>query len=287
MGVATPQERREIARWIGNDPRSSEFVMELLAHDIPDEEYLELCRQKGRRHELIERLLKLSRLDDAARELAGSPEAELPALAELFVSHQQGDLAERCLRERANRSRFPAILQWLKERCTRRRDYAGALELARRQFQLQPTHENFDQLRTIARKLKLWEQVRPELIAFLHRGHYRSTFIAICLEEGLIDEALAVVRGGQESLPDERLAVAKAAENSRPESAIEIYLTEAATYISHRHRDAYQQACQYLKVARKLYEKSGQGPEWTRQVRTLRERHKTLKAFLKELQKLE
>jgi len=285
---STAQERREIARWIGADPQSNDFVMELLAKDAPDDEYLDFCRQQDRHYDLIDRLLKRKRLDEAARELASAPEAELPALAELFVSCQQGELAERSLRDRANRSKSPAILQWLKDRCMRRRDYGAALELARRQFQLELSQENYRQLRTIGQKLSQWETIRPELMTLLRKSADSSTFIAICLDEKLIDEALATLRAhAPQSFPDDRLAVAKAAESSRPESAIEIYLGEASTHISHRHRDAYRQACDYLKLARKLYQKSGQHSEWTRQLRSLRVRHKTLKAFLQELQKLE
>jgi uncharacterized Zn finger protein len=286
MQVASPQERREIARWIGNDPRSSDFVMELLASEIPDDEYLDLCRQKGRRHDLIERLLKLNRLDDAARELSSVRDLELPALADLFVSHRQTDLAERCLRERSNRSKSPQILQWLKERCSRRRDYTGALELARRQFQLEPSYENFRQLRTLGRKLKAWESVRPELLALLRKSINSSVLIQVCLEEGLIDEALATLRAQEPNrFAQERLTVAKAAEDSRPEAAIEIYLDEALACIANRHREAYRQACQYLKRARLLYQKAGQDSEWDRQLRTLRTRHKNLRALQGELQK--
>ena len=140
----------------------------------------------------------------------------------------------------------------------------------------------------VGEKLHQWETIRPELLALLRKSSDRSTFIAICLDEGLIDDALAALQAhAPQSFPDERLAVAKAAESCRPESAIEIYLGEASTHISHRHRDAYRQACKYLKLARKLYQKSGQQSEWTRQLCSLRVRHKTLKAFLQELQKLE
>ncbi len=169
-----------------------------------------------------------------------------------------------------------------------RRDYAAALELGRREFQLNMSEVNYRQLRSIANKLKQWVTIRPQLLGLLRKSADTSVFISICLDEGMIDEALAALQDHQRPcFVDQRLAVAKAAEAVRPESAIEIYLGEASTHISHRHRDAYRQACEYLKLARKLYQKSGRQSEWTRQLRSLRARHKTLKAFLQELQKLE
>jgi hypothetical protein len=288
MEDATAHERREIARWINADPGYKDFVIDLLAQDVPDDEYLSYCRQHGRRHDLIERLLKRNRLEEAARELASAPENELPGIAEVFVAHRQADLAEQRLRERANRSKSPFILRWLKDRCIARRDHAGALEFARREFQLNMSHESYRQFRGIATKLRQWDTIRPELLAMLRKSADPSAFVSICLDEGMIDDALAVLQNRQRPCNfDQRLAIAKAAESSRPESAIEIYLGEAAHYISQRHRDAYQQACQYLKLARKLYEKSGQQSAWKQQLTTLRLRHKTLKAFLEELQKLE
>ncbi len=295
--VATPEERRLLAGWVreamprgGNWSREEYggFLLDLEADTLDDETFLRVCRETGRKRDLVARLLQLGRQEEALEETKPASDYDLTQLADLFVAHRLGDTAERLVQERSQKSKDSRLLEWLKKRAAGRQDTEAVLELSEKLFCLHPSLSGYQELRKLAKKLRRWETLRPKLHAFLKKeSHTSYVLIQIYLDEGDLDQALKAVKTerGYGYGSSMKLEVAKAAEKTRPREALEIYRKQAESHIAERHRGGYQQACPYLKKVQALYKQLGESEAWRRYVGRLREQHGSLRALQEELTK--
>jgi uncharacterized Zn finger protein len=295
--LATPEERRTMAGWVREDMAGADgwrrenlggLLLDLEAETLDDETYLRVCRETGRRRDLVERLLQLGRLGEALSEAEAAGDWELLQLADLLVSHRHEGEAERLVRARSERSQDVRLLAWLQKRATDRKDPAAALELAQAVFARQPGPSLYKEIRALARKQKVWDVLRPRLLAPLRKQRTTYVLVPILLEEGEIDEALELVRGERPSFysfDSQKLTVAKAAETKRPRAALEIYREHAEALIQQRGRANYAEACRYLKKVRQLYKTLGEEQDWARYLTRLREDNQSLRALHEELTK--
>lgn len=313
-GNADDDERRAVIGWIrgamaeAKSERSEsgrnyrlkaygDFLLELEGDEIDDEAFLAISREAGLTRDLVDRLLTLGRVDEATAELERAE--DVLSLADLFISHKQAAIAERVVAERAETARDwtrVRLWDWLKARATARRDKAAERELAERLFRESPSLERYKELRKLATKARDWDGLRPKLLDQLRKAKgddSNRTLIQIHLDEGEIDEALAIVKAVKSpSLgygsplyygAGMSLEVAKAAEATHPRDAIDLYRKHAESLIDQRSRSNYQEACRYLARVRGLYVKLGEQTEWDRYVADLRVRNSSLRALKEEL----
>lgn len=306
----TSEERRTVAGWVrealpqGPDWNADYrrrayggFLLDLEAESLDDESFLRICRETGRIHDLLDRLLALGRQEEAVVEAGRAGDYDLIQLADLFVHHGHGDVAERFIVERTRTTQDTRVLAWLKTRYLARDDKAAALEMAEKIFRARPNLEAYQEIRALAWPLGRWEKLRPQLMALLDAAQHRDLRVRIYLDEGEIDQALEAVkpeprartgygyaygwsRAYQGSISVE---VARAAEDLRPRAAVEIYQREAESLIEQRGRGNYQEACSLLAKARPLYERLGETEAWEQYITQLRERHRSLRALKEEL----
>jgi uncharacterized Zn finger protein len=296
--ITRPEERRVVAEWVrealpGGDSWSDNWrreslgglLLDLEADTLDDEAFLRICRETGRVHDLVDRLLQLGRLDEAVREAGTASDYELLGLADLFVTHGHGDVAERLVQERARESRDHRLSEWLKKRAAARGDTAAVLKLAEQLFRAQPGLEGYKEVRGLAQERGTWEALRPKLLALLKKSPHAYTLIQVYLDEGAIDEALKEVKSerGHGFGHDLALEVAEAAEATRPKAARDIYRRRAEALINQRNRGSYQEACRFLQKVRDLHNQIGDADAWTTYIAGLRERHRTLRALQEEM----
>jgi hypothetical protein len=330
----TPLERQTIAAWIRDvltdeeeEVSSSQrkaygkFLLDLEKDTLDDETYLQICRETGRTSDLIDRLLTLGRIDEAAKETQHIDDYALLGLADLFVQHGQDAVAERLVRTRITAPVRPAyptvgiilhsqaviteeekpdwrVLEWLQKYYQTRGNHDAEFEIVETLFRTQPSLRRYQELHDLARRLGRWENVRPELLAFLEEAKNTTLLIQIALDEGDIDHALQLLKGtvkkdrygytyiesyGYYAYGNIALEVARAAEETRPHEAIELYRQYAERLIAMRDRKNYQAACTYLVKVRALYEKLGEGETWTSYITALREQNRNLRALKEEL----
>jgi uncharacterized Zn finger protein len=299
---ATADERRLLAGWVRDAlPKGADWsadwrrkalggwLLQLEADTMDDEAFLRACRETGRRHDLVKRLLELGRLEEALEEIKAASDYDLPTLADTLVKHGHGTEADRIMAERAKKSKDVRILEWQKKRATARKDWGAVLVLAERLFRNQPSLGGYKDLRKLAQKQGRWDALRPQLLALLKKDQYAYVLIPIYLEEGEIDEALEAVKSGRPYSYaygyGENLAVkvARAAEEDRPRAALDIYRKQAEGLIAGRNRSSYKEACQFLKKVRDLYKQMGEEGAWSKYVAKLRAEHKSLRALQEEL----
>jgi len=306
-----PLERRTLVAWIQDILEDEEeevtgfqrqaygrFLLDLEQDTLDDEAYLRICRETGRTSDLIDRLLTLGRIDEAARETERVDDSFLPQLADLFIRHGQDAVAERLVKARIKEQPDVRLLEWLLKYYQARGNQVAELEIVERLLHIQSYLGRYQQLRDLARRLKRWETLRPEVLAFLEQSRNTRLLIQIALDEGNIDEALQRLKGiakkdiygstyedgyGYYGSGTIALEVARAAEETRPREAIEIYRQYAERLIAMRGRQNYQQACKYLAKMRVLYEKLAENKEWSNYITTLREQNRNLRALKEEL----
>ena len=329
---AMPLERLTIAEWIrealadeeqeiaGSERQAyGEFWLDLQKASLDDEAYLRICRETGRTSDLIDRLLTLGRIDEAAREAQQVDDTTLLGLVDLFMQHGQDAVAERLMRARISTPIRPAnatarlllrsqpgreeeekpdwrVLAWLQNYYRTRGTSGAELEVTETLFHTQPFLTHYQELRDLARHLGRWETRRQEELTFLEQAQNTPLLIQIALDEGDIDHALELLRKtaqkdsygytynygyGYYGYGNIALEVARAAEETRPREAIELYRPHAERLISQRGRQNYQEACTYLAKMRVLYEKLGEGEAWTSYITALREQNRNLRALRK------
>jgi SWIM zinc finger len=306
----TPEERQMVAGWVREAlPKGEEwsadyrrrvyggFLLDLEADTLDDESFLRICRETGRLQDLVDRLLALGREEEAVAEAGRAGDYALIQLADLFVQHGHGDVAERLMVERTQTSVDTRVPAWLKQRYLARDDQAAALEMAEKLFRARPNLEEYRELRALAWPLARWEKLRPQLMALLDEPLHRDLRVRIYLDEGEIDEALEAVKpeprqytgygygygwshGYQASISVE---VARAVEELRPRAAMEIYQREAERLIQQRGRGNYQEACILLERVRALYQRLGEPEAWDRYITQIRDQNRSLRALKEEL----
>src|SRR5712692_2220078 len=331
---ATPLERQTIAEWLrealadeeqeiaGSERQTyGKFWLDLQNETLDDEAYLRICRETGRTADLVDRLLALGRIHEAAQETRRADDYSLLGLANLFIQHGQDAVAERLVKARISGPIRPAkdaaglvlrsqpgraeeeepdwrILEWLQKYYRDRGNHATELEMAETLFRTQPSLKRYQELRARSERLARWEGLRRELLTFLEQARNTSLLIQIALDEGDIDQALQRLQGTAKKdgygytysdrysyygYSDVAFEVARAAEESRPHAAIELYRQFAERLIAMSDHKRYELACTYLVKVRALYEKLGEGEAWTSYVTALREQNRNLRALKEEL----
>ncbi|MDB5300750.1 MAG: hypothetical protein JWO87_2413 [Phycisphaerales bacterium] len=287
----TPDERRHLTDWIRKAlPNASRgwasealggFLMDLEKDSMDDESYLRLCRDSGRRDDLVDRLLKLGRVDEAAKELEGAKDHELVSLAERFVTQGHGDVAEPIMAVRARETRDGRVFDWLRRRYASRNEGGRELEMAARMFDSYPTVEGYRELRGRAIVLGQWESLEKKLKDALKTSSRNDLLIRIALDEGDVDAALRLMDDGR--VLGVTMEVAAAAENVRPGAALKIYRKAAEDFIAYRTRGGYQEACKHLKKVQKMYAKMGEADGWEQYINKVRQKNHSLRALMEEL----
>ena len=311
---ATPEEKARVAEWVRDAlPAGASwsegyqrqqyggFLLQLEEVGLDDEAYLRVCRETNRWQDLVDRLLALSRIEEAAAAARRVADYELLRLADLFVSHGHADLAEDLVRERAQAGesdpggkarRDSRLVVWLKKLAQERGDLAEALTLAERLFWEHPDVPGYQEMRDLARSLRRWDERRAATLACLVEEEKYHLLTEIHLEEGEADRALESLErigasrwGWTWASGPLRIQVAEAAEKSRPREAIRLYVEAVERLIAARGRSSYAEAAGYLLRVRDVYHRLGESGTWNSLVADLRDQNRRLRALQDELNK--
>jgi uncharacterized Zn finger protein len=288
-------ERKQLIEWVEEVVQESagsrwnaQWLLALRKDDLDDHTALELCRKHELREELIERLLKLGRGQEAAAEAARLEEYSLLRMEADFKRHGQSEAFDAIMMERARKSPHPGVLAWLRKRAKQNGDSAAMLQLSQREFAASPSKESYEAIQVLAVKLGKWESVRVELLKQLKGSHRTDLLARICLEEGRIDEALKLVKGNNSfGWPSADLEVAKAVERVRPRAAIEIYCKQIDLHMASRGREGYREAAKLLKRLRRTHENAGEPECFSKYMENLRQKYGKLRTFWDEVQAAE
>jgi len=272
------------------------LLLKLGQEALDDETYLRICREAGLTSELIDRLLKLGRIDEAENIAQRTADQELLKLTDLFIQYKHDTVAERLVRARLQVESALPILEWLRHYYQTRGDRIAELDIVGLSFRAQPSLVHYQQLRRLAKQIDLWATTHAQILAFLEQTHNTELLIQIALDDGEIDTALKLLKTGPISEHYNSassayygkaidLTVARAAEEMRPREAMQIYQQHVERLIAERNRKSYQIASTHLTRIRSLYGQIGEYEAWTQYITMLREQNHTLRALKEEMTK--
>lgn len=303
VNLASPEEKRQIADWIQSEmPEGEEWDddyqrralgglwLGMMGDQIDDETYLHICRETGRNHDLIDRLLTLGRVDEAlatARTVSGYT---LTASADLFEEHGYPELALQLIKDRPDSETDVQMLEWLKQYALRHNQPEEALRLAESLFWQAQSLENYNALLEAASVLDQYDEVHERVLNRLEIAGNFSLLVEIYLLENEVDLALTTLERVNPDIWWGRLAVlrrqvAQAVEIPRPREAIRQYLLLAEDLIQQRSRSNYVEAARLLQQVRKLYRGLGEEERWESLVKSLRQEYRRLPALLDEMRR--
>ncbi|MEW6233020.1 MAG: SWIM zinc finger family protein [Chloroflexota bacterium] len=301
---ASSAEKKQVAEWIRaamkkhSDNEWSDnwhrqvyggFLLQLEADALDDEAYLRLCRETHRLKDLVERLLKLKRVDEARAEAARANDYELLQLADISARHKQAHVAEQLVTERASKSKDTRLAEWLMKHHKAKGDAANALMWARKMFDMHPSLAQYREILKLAARLDTWESVRVGLLDQLRRQKNFDLLTQIHLDAKEIGAAIETVAHVQQGFgvvyPSLRIEVAQAAEATHPRDALRLYARAAAQIIERRDRGLYDRACEYLVRVRNLYKRLGEDAAWEQYLRKIKEETKAMRVFKEEMAK--
>jgi hypothetical protein len=298
---ATPQEKELLTGWTMSamdgirdwgQQTLGGLLLELQSDALSDEAFLEICRQTGRLQDLVDRLLQLNRMDEAVGESEKAGDYYLLALADIFVRHGHGSLAQGLIRDRSETSRDTRLTIWLKEYAIKQGNLPEALELSQRLFWMRPSLAEYLEIAKLANQLHCWPKLRIEILDILSKNKQFGLLVEVYLEEDEINLALEALEQARTAARHKweypyslELQVAKAAENSYPERAIRLYLNQINSLIAGRGRENYAEAANHLKTVRGIYKRLGRQNDWQTLIANLRQENRMLRAFQDELNK--
>jgi uncharacterized Zn finger protein len=301
---STPEQRRLVAGWVRSAMPTSDswshdyhrqilgrFLLELEKDELDDEAFLRICRETGRWLDLVDRLLALKRVDEAADVARSAGDYDLLRLADVFVAHGQADLATELMRTQAKASQDTRLPEWLKQCAMERGDSNEALAWAQQLYWRRPSSEGYEQVKALSQSLGTWETLHIEILSRLSREKQHTLLTEIYLKEGQVDRALESVKRVTTGMwgmyqPALSIQVAQAAEPSHPQESIRIYVDAARESIQARGRDNYTMAAKYLSRVRKLYRRLGEDKTWQALIADIRQQNSSLRALKEELSKV-
>lgn len=305
----TPEEKQVIARWVremlassgsGGDGWQQQhyggLLLDLEADTLDDEAFLRVCRETGRIHDLVERLLELDRVEEATQVAESSSDYDLLSLADRFVIHKQDAVILRLMRARAVNSQDSRLKAWLKDYANAHHQPEEALTLTEELFWMRPSVEGYQELQKLAAPLQQWDALRVKTLSLLGQyARYGNLLVELYLFENEIALAIQAFKQGEQNKTvmggaysygaPLRIRVAQAAEKDFPGEAIDLYMRTVLSLIDTRGRENYTTAAQYLLRVRELFKRLGDPGRFTLLMQNLRDNNKNLRALKEELNK--
>ncbi len=300
LDQATPEERRRMAHWVREalaEEASSVsdhhrralggLLIDLEMDELSDEDFLRVCRETGRWHDLVDRLLALGRVDEAVAAVREMDDYALLRMAHLFERHGCSHVIETLIRKRVSHNRTSRLVTWLADQARKRGDLEEALQLEEELFWKYPKTSRYQELEELAQQAGQWQVLRSAILHRLAEEERLGLLTDIYLEEGDVDQALQALGQMRTSArgwhSGRAIRVAEAAEGDHPREAIRIYVEQAERLIAVRGRDNYAKAATYLARVRGLYRRLGEEHAWATYITTLREENPRLRALKNEL----
>lgn len=243
-----------------------DFLLQLEAEHIDDEQFLAICRQTGRLRDLVDRLLDLGRLDEALDAVRTASDHEIVQRIPLFREHDALDALRSLLRDRLSDDTASRLVAWMRDDAQKRGDLDYALDLSQRLFWENPSPSAYRTVRALAQDLDRWDERRNAIHSELERRDHHGLLVRLHLVDDDVKAALDRLpraggdwRYGGRSL---RVDVAQAAEDEHPESAIDIYHTRARSLIEQRGRSNYSDAADLMQRVKVLCKQHDWTDEW-------------------------
>jgi uncharacterized Zn finger protein len=275
-------EISEQGAWEGEAPDYADKLalvrLRVLERQGRQQEYLYLAEAEGQIERYVVMLAKIGRTQEAVEEGLKYLTTPNDALEVARALRERGAL-EGAVRIAEHGLALPApsqpdtfyganperdkapLADWLADLAAGMGDAERALRAAEIAFRAAPSLEAYRKAQELAGER--WETTKPELLKHLRRtqAYVGDAKVDIFLHEGLIDDAIAVVQGGQYyGLALTR--VMDAALATRPEWVIKAATTQAERIMDSGKAQHYDAAVDWLRRARDAYRAADRMDDW-------------------------
>jgi uncharacterized Zn finger protein len=241
------------------------------------EEYLNLAEATGQTQAYVKMLVQQGHIEkavDHAIERLSTPGAMLE-LAKTLRAHDQTQAALRVAQHGLTLEGFrkDTLAEWLRDRAASTGDSDLALKAAVTAFKTSPSLRSYQAVEEIADDG--WENVQPDLLAFLRtqnpRGNTAARSAEVFLHEEQYEEAIELADStGQTSVIE---PVVEAVVKERPQWVISTCKSQAEPIIEAGQHDSYKTAVRWLRRAGQAAQAADELDEWRDYVETMRDDH--------------
>lgn len=248
--------------------------LRVLARQERYQEYLYLAEAEGQMEYYVLMLAHVGRVQEAVDEglrMLYRPQQCL-ALAKLLREQEEITAAAR-IADHGLTLEGPKreLAAWLCDLADGIGEPERALEAAVVAFQEEPSMAAYQRIHGLAGER--WMELQEEMLAYLRRisGCYAEAQVDIFLHEGLLDDAVAAVKGGRSH--DLIGRVMDAVVEHRPQWVIKEARKQAMRIIEAGQSKYYDYAVDWLVRARAGYRAAGREAEWQTYLADIRNRH--------------
>lgn len=257
--------------WLGNRPNFADNLalirLKILERQQRHQEYLFLADAEGLSQQYLTKLAASGRIDDAITTAKTQMETNETAFALAQTLREGGHLKE-ALEIASTGLTLPGtcrydLATWTSELAKGSGNSHVALDASIIAFTTKPSFQGYRWVEQLAGKD--WSKVKQNLLQTLHR--YREwgaedAKVNIFLDEGLLDEAIAVVKTASPYYSQLVHQVMDAVTTHCPEWVIERACHNAEEIMNAGKASHYQEAVQWLQKARTAYLQSQRHAEW-------------------------
>ncbi len=269
-------EEQNAQIWEGGNPYYADDLilirLKILENQERYEEYLRLAKATGQVKQYLTMLAELDRIDEvmkAANQQLQTMEQAL-AISETLVT--QGAM-EEALKIAQKGLMLPGhsaykLAKWISELAQELDETDIVLAAEIKAFQAQATFSDYHRIRKLAGED--WPLIKEDLLISLrtysHEWDYKihETKTNIYLEEGLIDDAIAVVDGLSSYYFETIYKVMKAAVPHNPEWVIKNGKKQAEKIMNEKKAEYYDRAVNFLSQVKQAYIQLNQSAEWNK-----------------------
>jgi hypothetical protein len=174
---------------------------------------------------------------------------------------------------------------WLRDLALQAGDHGLAVDAAMLGVLERPRLDEYRRLKSLAGEA--WPELQPDILAALRQSVGHSVGVApyavieIMLEEDNIEEALALVA----RFPNRYMfqTVQQAALERAPDILMRYALESAQEVLGRGHHKYYEEAVEYLQLARTAAQRAGRETEWDSALAQIRQQHARKRLFIQLL----
>jgi uncharacterized Zn finger protein len=281
----------EHGAWEGASPDYADELalirLRILERQGRNQEYVYLAEAEGQLELYVKKLVQLGRTDEAVADGLKYLATPKDALDVATMLRERGELeaavriAEHGLALPDPENSYPVydaarqkapLAEWLADVSSAMGDPQRALRAAKLAFQSSPNLNAFLKAESLAGEE--WTSIKPELLEHLResKSYIVDAKVDIFLHEGMIDDAIAAVKG--HNYYDGALTrVMDAALSSRPNWVIQVATSQAERIMDAGDAKHYDTAVEWLRRVRDAFRAAGRSDDWRGYLQSIRTEH--------------
>ncbi|PCJ18921.1 MAG: hypothetical protein COB02_09280 [Candidatus Cloacimonadota bacterium] len=267
------------------------YIFELKFEDLSDEEFIIEGLKRNRKLDVIAKLLKLSRFEEADNYLKDGTINILNA-SSLYEKYNRVDTFAQIISESCEKSFNYQSLKWLESYYLDKKDLALVFNITKVLFFERPSNDSYDRVlfgfHSAKKKIKLdVVDLQQELLVFIIEKCKGSTKLRLLLHLQEYKKALTFFNNKESNFwENEQINFASKIAEVFPETAIKLYLHWCKKRIDDRGRGNYFSACEYLLKLKNLYEVKNKEDDFLKLILDIKEENNNLPALKSELKKV-